>query len=244
MDALPYSILQEIRQLKSEIAALKGANQLILSAIKGGKLSVLNENGVQVMLAGLDPQDDKTRWAAYSDLGERVAQAGNIAGTAFDNGAGFRANTRFNTSGIMVNDSGVVLPMISWPIAMAHEISNNDQILLTSATFQRVFYVEVHQVPSDAMLAGVVAIADAGTTLEMKWVCQPSGITSATLTHAGAGTYNNFDIRWTHGNTISSFQRFELHARRSVGAGVARVARPHKFIMTGKDFIVSSAGGW
>jgi hypothetical protein len=244
MDALPYSILQEIRQLKSDIAALKGANQLLLSAIQGGKLVVLNENGVQVMLAGLDPQDSRTRWAAYSDLGERVAQAGNIAGTAFDNGAGFRANTRFNTSGFMVNDSGIVFPLISWPISMAPEFANGDTALLTSGTFARVFYVDVQAIPSDALTSFVTVAADVGTSIEMKWVDANSGATTAVKTHVGSNAYTSVPCNWTHGIPLMTTSRFELQARRSAGAGSARVARPHKFLFSSKEYQLSTSGGW
>ena len=244
MDALVYSLLQDIRQLKADVAKLKGSNQLLLSAIKGGNLVVINENGFVTMLAGVDPQDGRTRWAAYSDVNERVAQAGNIAGTLYDNGPGFRANTRFNRSGFMVNDSGVVHPLLSWPISTAPEFANADQATLTSGTFARVFYVDAAIIPSDAISSAVTVVADVGTSIELKWIDPVSGATTNVKTHAGTGAYNSLQCSWTHGVTIGGSAIFELHARRSAGAGVARVARPHKFAFSGKDYISSSTGGW
>lgn len=217
MDALPPSLASDLDDIRTRIAVLERSNKLIVSAIVGGTLRILDASQNPIALLGLLP-------GGY--LGVRAYSAGGVGVAPV----------------LSVNQTeGFAFPWLSteWK-------TPTDSVVVTSGTFATQWTSTVELNFSLEILFRVRIVVDAATTAEAKVLVTAvdgsgGGQIGNTLS-LSAATDAVREYRNAHGQVLGGGPlMFSLQVRRVSGAGNVTVYHPHPFHYGATSGV---AGGW
>lgn len=192
--AVPDNLASRLRELEWRIRNLETSPRLRSSSVKGGALSVLDDNGQEVVHLGALVNGD-----GISTSGVTVTlQPSNKTVLWIDGENG-----------------------IAWPYQV-RAMERDTFTAVTSASFVSTHVGNTLNVPSDSMVLQVYAYVDAGTVGELR--CTHNHIDAvntptAVRTVSNSGTVNTFAWNWRHGIPITGSASVHVEARRVSGAG-------------------------
>lgn len=208
---MPYgrrtdSLLEQIEELKRRIANLERAGQLGSSAIMGGALALMSEDGE----------------LTYAEMGTYTDRAGNeriglTVNTIDPSIASFRS-LEIGSAGIQVPATHATMVPLSGSF-----------VDVTSSSFQDTHRAIFHQAVTDGYVVEVPWVTDGGTTGEIRIANVITGGNTTDAISVAAGSSGFAVFAWLHGQPLTTgpFQP-TVQARRTGGAGNVRIFAPQK----------------